>query len=130
MNVALRILILGAAPVMAIAGAGTIPACIPMPSLLHAEQPKYPARESRVAVEGAVELKFTVEPDGSVTDPIVVGNEPADTAEWFSASALEAMRRFKYAAVKSPCRGRTKIVFRIVTASGTPNKSFERTRGR
>jgi TonB family protein len=129
MILALRILTLCAAPGLAFAGTKALPMCNPMPSLVHAEQPKYPARESRVAVQGAVELQFTVMADGSVADPIVVGNEPADTADWFNLPALEAIKRFRFAAVKAPCQGRTKIVFKVVAASGTPNTSVERARG-
>jgi TonB family protein len=128
MNVALRILALSAAPAVVLAGTDVIPICNPMPALLHAEQPEYPNRESRVAVEGAVRLQFTVRRDGSVADPVVVGNYPADTADWFNAPALEAIRLFKFARVKTPCQGQTKIVFKIVSTSGTPNKSLERTR--
>jgi TonB family protein len=128
MNVALRILAMSAAPAFVLTGTDVIPVCNPMPALLHAEQPKYPNRESRVTVEGAVRLQFTVRRDGSVADPIVVGNDPADTADWFNASALEAIRLFKFAGVKTPCRGQTKIVFKVVPTSGTPNKSLERTR--
>ena len=124
MNLALRILTMSAAPGLALAGAEKFPVCTPMPALLHAEQPKYPDRESRVAVQGAVNLQFTVMPDGSVADPIVVGNEPADTADWFNLPAFEAIKLFRFAAVKSPCQGRTKIVFKIVSASGTPNTSL------
>ncbi|MES1264505.1 MAG: energy transducer TonB, partial [Variovorax sp.] len=80
------------------------------------------------AVEGAVSLQFTVRRDGSVAEPVVVGNDPADTADWFNAPALEAIRLFKFAPVKIPCQGQTKIVFKIVSTSGTPNKSLERTR--
>jgi hypothetical protein len=119
MNVALLILTMVAAPVVALANTGTMSVCQPMPVLLHAEQPKYPDRESRVAVEGTVTLQFIVRPDGSVADPIVVGDGPA----------LEAIARFKFAAVKMPCQGRTKIIFRVVPPIGTPNKSLERTRG-
>jgi TonB family protein len=128
MNLALRILTLSAAPGLALAGADKIAACNPMPALLHAEQPKYPERESRVTVQGAVQLQFTVMPDGSVADPIVVGNEPADTADWFNSPTLEAIRLFRFATVKAPCQGKIKIVFKVVSTSGTPNKSFERTR--
>lgn len=128
MNLALRILTLSAAPGLALAGRETFPVCNPMPALLHAEQPKYPDRESRVTVQGAVKLQFTVMPDGSVADPIVVGNEPADTADWFNSPALEAIKLFRFAAVKTPCQGGTKIVFKVVPASGTPNTSLERTR--
>ena len=130
MNVALRILTLSAAPAVVLAGSQVIPVCAPMPALLHAEQPRYPDRESRVAVEGAVTLQFTIRPDGSVADPLVVGNDPADTADWFNAPALEAIKLFKFAAVKTPCQGQTKIAFRIVSTSGTPNTSLERTRER
>jgi TonB family protein len=128
MNVSLRILALSTAPAVALAGTEVLPVCAPMPALLHAEQPRYPDRESRVAVEGAVTLQFTIRADGSVADPIVVENDPADTADWFNAPALEAIRLFRFAAVKTPCQGQTKIVFKVVSTSGTPNTSFERTR--
>jgi TonB family protein len=109
-------------------GAGAsneIAACKPMPKILHAEQPLYPARESRVTVEGSVTLEFTVEKDGSVANPFVVANDPPDTADWFSAPALEAIAKFKFEVVAAPCIGRARIVFKVLPNDSTHNKSLE-----
>jgi TonB family protein len=128
MMFALRFVALVIASAATAAGNGVAPNCKPMPALLHAEQPKYPDRESRVAVQGSVTLRFTIEIDGSVSDPVVEANDPVDTADWFNAPAREAIVRFKYPPVKAACRGRTKIVFKMDHQAGTPNKSLERTR--
>ena len=107
-----------------------IAACAPMPAILHVEQARYPDRESRVRVEGSVTLQFTITRDGSVAGPVVVANEPADTADWFDAPALEAIAKYKFESVAVSCIGRAKITFGVLQSASVHNKSLERTRGR
>jgi len=113
----LRILLASLASAPSFAGESAIPKCSPMPALLHVEPVKYPSRESRTAVEGAVTIEFIVRPDGTVTDTRVVEVSPPKIADWLNAPALEAVKRYQYAAVKSSCQGQTRIVFRIVQPS-------------
>jgi protein TonB len=99
-----------------------------MPAILHAEQPQYPNRESRVTVQGSVTLEFTIGRDGSVSSPVVIANDPADTADWFNATALEAIVKFKFEPVVTACIGRTRIAFKVLPSDSTHNKSLERMR--
>ena len=91
--------------------------CEPMPAIIHAEQPRYPERESRVAINGSVTLQFTIKSDGSVTHPKVVANDPVDAADWFDAPALEAIVRFMFKPVAAPCVGTLRITFNIVQSA-------------
>ena len=93
--------------------AGTPQRCEPMPKVVHAEWPQYPARESRVAVEGSVTLQFTIKRDGSVSQPTVIANDPAHTADWFNEPALKAIAKSKFQHVRRPCVGRFRIVFLV-----------------
>lgn len=61
----------------------------------YAITPTWP--ESAAGVEGWVLLRFTVLPDGTVTD-IVVGE--SDPASVFDASAVEALRQWKFEPVE------------------------------
>ena len=119
---------IGFAVCFGVRASDTIAACAPMPAILHVEQARYPDRESRLTVEGAVTLQFTITRDGSVTNPRVVANEPADTADWFNAPALEAIAKFRFESVAVPCIGRTKIAFKVLQSASAHNKSLERTR--
>jgi TonB family protein len=111
-----------------VSASDSILACLPMPAIVHAEQAHYPDRESRVTIEGTVTLQFTITRDGSVTHPAVVANDPADTADWFNGPALEAIAKYKFVSVTTPCIGRTKIAFRVLKSAGAHNTSLERTR--
>jgi TonB family protein len=113
-----------------VSASDSIVACVPMPAIVHAEQAHYPNRESRVTVEGAVTLQFTITRDGSVTRPVIVATDPADTADWFNRPALEAIAKYKFESVATPCIGRTKIAFRVLQSASAHNTSLERTRGR
>lgn len=61
----------------------------------HIVQPTWP--ESAAGVEGWVRLWFTVLPDGTVTDIEV---KEADPASVFDASAMEALRQWKFEPVE------------------------------
>ena len=55
----------------------------------------YPQRALARGIEGFVELGFTVDAEGNVVDPVVLYAEPEGM---FERSALQSIRRWKYAA--------------------------------
>ena len=61
----------------------------------HTTAPAWP--QSAVGVEGWVLLRFTVLPNGTVTDVQVQESSPAGV---FEASAVEALRQWKYEPVE------------------------------
>jgi len=90
-----------------------LPDCSPMPKIIHAEQANLSNRESRGAVDRSLIMKFTIQPRGSVTDPIVVASDPPNVDDGFDAPAMEAIVLFKFAPVAAPCRGKLKMTFKI-----------------
>ncbi|MGM0525165.1 MAG: energy transducer TonB [Pseudomonadota bacterium] len=56
-------------------------------------QATYPRRAMQRGIEGYVVVEFTVTPQGSVRDPVVVQAEPEGV---FEQSALDAVLKFKY----------------------------------
>jgi TonB family protein len=61
--------------------------------LLQRVEPDYPPEAARGGIEGSVDLSFTVDPDGKVTDVIVDHSEPSDI---FDRAAALAVRRWRY----------------------------------
>ena len=61
--------------------------------LLQRVAPEYPPEAERRGIEGSVDLSFTVDPDGNVTDVIVDHSEPSDI---FDRAAATAVRRWRY----------------------------------
>ena len=55
--------------------------------------PQYPRNELLAGVEGWVKVRFTVEPDGSVSSPKVVESKPPRV---FDSSALRAIKKWKF----------------------------------
>jgi protein TonB len=55
--------------------------------------PEYPPDAARRGIEGSVDLSFTVDPEGKVTDVIVDHSEPTDI---FDRAAALAVRRWRY----------------------------------
>lgn len=55
--------------------------------------PRYPTRAVRLQIEGFVTLEFTINPDGSVSDPEVVEASPAKI---FDKAALQAIAQWKF----------------------------------
>jgi hypothetical protein len=100
----------GAVPACA---ADVLVACAPMPVIVRSEQPQYPSTNPHVPAEVAVTTQFTIAPDGSVSDPVVLAKEPADIADWSDAVILDALKRFRFAPVSKPCIGKTRFVFKI-----------------
>ncbi|MCG8123824.1 MAG: energy transducer TonB, partial [Candidatus Thiodiazotropha taylori] len=71
-----------------------------MPTTLAAEPvprmrfpPRYPQRALMRHVEGKVGLRFTINPDGSVSDAEVIEAEPVG---YFEQSALRAISRWQF----------------------------------
>ena len=54
--------------------------------------PRYPRAELAAGRSGSVEVEFTVQPDGSVTDAVVVATE---LPRAFRSAALHAVNRWK-----------------------------------
>ena len=80
---------------------------------LRAVQAAYPKAALSQLLAGWVEMEFTVAKDGSVTDVTVTASEPADV---FDASAVAAMRRWRYAPVirdGAPVEQRAKLRMRF-----------------
>jgi protein TonB len=63
------------------------------PRLLRRVEPDYPTEAARRGVEGYVDVRFIVDPDGNVSNLSVIGSNPP---ELFDRSALAAVRRWKY----------------------------------
>ena len=55
--------------------------------------PQYPRNELLAGVEGWVKVRFTVEPDGSVSSPKVVQSKPPRV---FDTAALRAIKKWKF----------------------------------
>lgn len=63
---------------------------------IHTITPTWP--EAAAGIEGWVVLRFTVQPNGAVTDVVVKESGPAGV---FDACATEALRQWKYEPVES-----------------------------
>lgn len=63
------------------------------PRVLSSQFPGYPRNLREAGIEGRVVVRFSVEPDGSVSDPAVQGSPPPQLA----ALAIEAIKRWKFA---------------------------------
>lgn len=55
--------------------------------------PQYPRQALINAIEGWVQIEFTITPDGRVTDPVVVDSEPRNI---FDRAAMQAILRWKF----------------------------------
>ena len=68
---------------------------VPLPKVVPVVQvpPHYPSRATRLNIEGSVTVEFTITPDGSVTDPMVVESDPPSV---FDKSALQAIVQWKF----------------------------------
>ncbi|CAG1007368.1 Protein TonB [Myxococcaceae bacterium] len=56
-------------------------------------QPDYPISARQKGIEGWVDVQFSVSPNGSVRNPVVVASEPKSI---FDSAALQAVRGWKY----------------------------------
>ncbi len=60
---------------------------------IYAAPPMYPSRAMSRGTEGWVVVSFTVTPQGTVQDPVVVDADPPNI---FNKSAVRAVKKFKY----------------------------------
>jgi len=74
--------------------------------------PEYPARAQRRGIEGYVEVRFTILPDGSVdTDSLrVIDARPRNV---FERAALRAISRWQFPEAAGPREARQRLVFRL-----------------
>ena len=76
------------------------------PRVLSSQFPDYPLELINGGVFGTVVVRFTVEPDGSVSEPAVQGSPPPELA----VLALDSIKRWKFApATKRGVRARTRL---------------------
>lgn len=89
--------------------------CETKPKLLRSEPPAFPTRSipRGVVPGGTVTVAFTIERDGSVSAPAIVGSDTIPSAYWFDEVALDSIVKWKYAAVEARCRGEAKMTFRL-----------------
>lgn len=92
------------APVAATPRAGQLPPVVSQVS------PRYPPLALRRRIEGFVELSFTVQPDGRVTDISVIDSEPRTL---FNREAINAMERWRFAPSSAPVKGRRTFDFKL-----------------
>lgn len=81
-----------------------------LPAVVSSVQPDYPLRAARRRIEGKVELQFTVRPDGSVADVVVVSSKPLGM---FDREAVAAMERWQFAPQANESRGRRVFDFKL-----------------
>ena len=55
--------------------------------------PQYPRKQAIAGIEGWVKLKFTINPDGSVSNPVVLDAKPRRV---FDSAAKKTIRKWKY----------------------------------
>ncbi|MBB1473516.1 energy transducer TonB [Luteimonas sp. MC1782] len=84
----------GALPPAGARAAAVAESPAPVPRLLHQPAPRYPAAALNRRVEGAVQVGFTIRPDGSVTAARVVSATPPGV---FDRSALAAVGEYRFA---------------------------------
>ncbi len=63
------------------------------PAPLVRVNPDYPQRALARGIEGWVEVQFTIDETGAVTDPAVVASSPQDV---FDKSTINAVSRWRY----------------------------------
>lgn len=56
-------------------------------------KPKYPSRAMRAGIEGVVTVEFTITPDGTVIDPVIISANPPKI---FDKSVLIAIKKWKF----------------------------------
>lgn len=77
--------------------------------LVHRVAPTYPRRAFQRHIEGSVTLSFTVQPDGSVSDPVVTGAKPRHGI--FDEAALHAVGQWKFKPIPAATQTSVTLVF-------------------
>lgn len=77
--------------------------------LVHRVAPEYPRSAFQRHIEGSVTLSFTVQPDGSVTDPVVESAKPRRGI--FDAAAVRAVSQWKFQPIPAATQSTVTLVF-------------------
>ncbi|MCG6118386.1 MAG: energy transducer TonB [Aquimonas sp.] len=93
-----------AAPVAAAATAAQLPEVVFRPAL------RYPPMAERRRIEGEVELEFTINADGSVSEVRVLRSQPEGI---FDREASGAMERWRFAPPAQAMRARRVLEFKL-----------------
>lgn len=76
--------------------------------------PRYPAAAQRVGASGTVQVEFTVNPDGSVSNVRAVStNAPREFSREFEREAMSAVRRWRFQPVAQATTTRRTIAFEM-----------------
>ncbi|MGH8371843.1 MAG: energy transducer TonB [Gammaproteobacteria bacterium] len=79
--------------------------------LIHRVEPEYPTRAIQQRLTGSVTVKFTVEPDGSVSAPTVTKAEPRRGI--FDDAALRAVLKWKFKPIPAATETSVTLVFNL-----------------
>ncbi len=82
----------------------------PLPRVLRQVAPNYPPAAGRRRQEGQVEIGFTINPDGGVSDVQVISSDPPRI---FDRAAIAAMQDWRYEAPGSSIRTSRTFVFKM-----------------
>ncbi len=86
-----------------------------IPAPTYKRNPQYPYRARRMGLEGEVKIQFTVDPEGLVSDIVILEATPSDV---FDEAVLDAVSSWQYspgelAGQKVTCRVTTTVVFKM-----------------
>lgn len=81
-----------------------------LPRLLVDSQPRYPAKAQNRRIEGSVQIAFTIQPDGSVSDARPLSAQPAGV---FEEAALAAVARWRFEATGRRVATKRTLTFRL-----------------
>lgn len=81
-----------------------------VPRILRQVAPRYPPIAGRRGQEGEVEVAFTINPDGRVSDVVVIRSEPPRV---FDRAAIAAMEDWRYEAPGRSVRSSRTFAFRM-----------------
>jgi protein TonB len=79
--------------------------------LIHRVEPEYPRRAIQQRLNGSVTVAFTVEPDGSVSDPVVTKAEPRRGI--FDDAAMRAVLKWKFRPIPAAQQTSVTLVFNL-----------------
>ena len=86
-----------------------------IPAPTYKRNPQYPYRARRMGLEGEVKIQFTVDPEGLVSDIVILDANPPDV---FNEAVMDAVSSWQYspgelAGQKVTCRVTTTVVFKM-----------------
>jgi hypothetical protein len=97
-------------------GKDAVAECAPLPRILRFDQPAFPPDVELRGLPNPVSLmvEFIVTAEGRATDLLVVESDAGSYAREFSERAVRAAATMQFEGIRTPCRGRMKIVFKVV----------------